>query len=137
MFKFGLYEVFKDYYSTLAGEENAFKYRGLIYLAGSASAEFFADVALCPWEMMKVKIQSSEAGTFPTGSHHRRHDHRHHCHRTYRIVEIPTIVDPVIAFPVFHKKIWRGACCSRADRWVSVWVGCTLVVATGDEAQSE
>mmetsp|Transcript_2161 Transcript_2161/g.4138 ORF Transcript_2161/g.4138 Transcript_2161/m.4138 type:complete len:312 (-) Transcript_2161:160-1095(-) len=67
MFKFGLYEVFKDYYSTLAGEENAFKYRGLIYLAGSASAEFFADVALCPWEMMKVKIQSSEAGRFPTG----------------------------------------------------------------------
>ena len=33
--------------------------------AGSASAEFFADIALCPLEMTKVKIQTSPAGTFP------------------------------------------------------------------------
>lgn len=65
MFKFGLYEVFKDFYSTAVGEENAHKYRGLVYLAGSASAEFFADVALCPMEMVKVKVQTSPAGTFP------------------------------------------------------------------------
>lgn len=65
MFKFGLYEYFKDTYSTLAGEENAHKYRGMIYLAGSASAELFADVALCPMEMIKVKVQTSPAGTFP------------------------------------------------------------------------
>lgn len=64
--KFGFYEVFKDMYSTMAGEENAYKYRGLIYLAGSASAEFIADVALCPMEMVKVKVQTSPAGTFPT-----------------------------------------------------------------------
>jgi solute carrier family 25 phosphate transporter 3 len=64
--KFGLYEVFKDVYSTAAGEENSYKYRGLIYLAGSASAEFFADILLCPWEMVKVKVQTSETGTFPT-----------------------------------------------------------------------
>jgi solute carrier family 25 phosphate transporter 3 len=67
MFKFGLYEFFKDYYSTMAGEENAFAYRGLIFLAGSASAELFADVALCPMEMVKVKVQTSPPGTFPTG----------------------------------------------------------------------
>jgi len=65
-FKFGLYEGFKDLYSNLAGEENAHKYRGLIYLAGSASAEFFADIALCPMEMVKVKVQTSVPGTFPT-----------------------------------------------------------------------
>eukprot|EP01134_Creolimax_fragrantissima_P007640 CFRG7640T1 len=64
--KFGFYEYFKDLYSTMAGEENAFKYRGLIYLAGSASAEFFADMALCPMEMVKVKVQTSVPGTFPT-----------------------------------------------------------------------
>jgi solute carrier family 25 phosphate transporter 3 len=67
MFKFGLYEFFKDYYSTMAGEENAFAYRGFIFLAGSASAELFADVALCPMEMIKVKVQTSPPGTFPTG----------------------------------------------------------------------
>jgi len=65
LFKFGLYEYFKDFYSTMAGEENAYKYRGLIYLAGSASAEVFADVALCPMEMIKVKVQTAPKGTFP------------------------------------------------------------------------
>jgi len=64
-FKYGLYEIFKDMYMNAAGEEASEKYKGLIWLAGSASAEFFADIALCPWEMTKVKIQTSPAGTFP------------------------------------------------------------------------
>jgi solute carrier family 25 phosphate transporter 3 len=65
--KFGFYEVFKDYYSNLTGSaETAHRYRGLIWLAASASAEFIADVALCPWEMVKVRVQTSPAGTFPT-----------------------------------------------------------------------
>ena len=50
----------------MAGEENSKKYKGLIWCAGSASAEFFADMALCPLEMIKVKVQTSPAGTFPT-----------------------------------------------------------------------
>ena len=66
MFKYGLYEVFKDAYSNLAGEEAADKYKPAIWLAGSASAEVFADIALCPLEMTKVKIQTSQGGTFPT-----------------------------------------------------------------------
>jgi len=64
-FKFGLYEFFKDFYSNIAGEKASYDYRGLIYLAGSASAEVFADVALCPMEMVKVKMQTSAPGTFP------------------------------------------------------------------------
>jgi len=65
MFKYGLYEFFKDAYMNLAGEEVTNNYKGLIWLAGSASAELFADIALCPLEMAKVKIQTSPAGTFP------------------------------------------------------------------------
>jgi len=65
--KFGFYEFFKDYYSNLAGEENADKYKPFIWLAGSASAEVFADIALCPMEMVKVKVQTSPVGTWPTG----------------------------------------------------------------------
>jgi len=39
----------------------------LIWLAGSASAEFFADIALCPMEMVKVKIQTApQTENFPT-----------------------------------------------------------------------
>jgi len=66
MFKYGLYEIFKDFYSNLAGEEASQKYKPAIWLAGSASAEVFADIALCPLEMTKVKIQTSPSGTFPT-----------------------------------------------------------------------
>jgi len=64
--KFGLYEFFKDTYMNLAGQENSKKYKGIIWLAGSASAEVFADIALCPWEMVKVKVQTSPPGTWPT-----------------------------------------------------------------------
>jgi solute carrier family 25 phosphate transporter 3 len=56
--KFGLYEFFKKYYADLAGEENAKAYKTFIFLAGSASAEFFADIGLCPFEAVKVKVQT-------------------------------------------------------------------------------
>jgi len=66
MFKYGLYEIFKDFYMNLAGEELTNQYKPAIWLVGSASAEVFADIALCPFEMTKVKIQTSPNGTFPT-----------------------------------------------------------------------
>merc|ERR1712234_43641 len=37
-----------------------------LYLAASASAEFFADIALSPMESCKVRMQTSLPGTFPT-----------------------------------------------------------------------
>ena len=40
------------------GEENAYLYRTGLYLAASASAEFFADIALSPMEAVKVRIQT-------------------------------------------------------------------------------
>ncbi|XP_022921617.1 mitochondrial phosphate carrier protein 3, mitochondrial-like [Cucurbita moschata] len=56
--KFGFYEFFKKYYSDIVGAENAAKYKTFIYLAGSASAEVIADVALCPMEAVKVRVQT-------------------------------------------------------------------------------
>jgi len=64
LFKFGFYEFFKDFYFNLAGEEIAHNYKGLIWLSASASAEFFADIALCPMEMVKVKMQTTSG--YPT-----------------------------------------------------------------------
>ena len=52
--KFGFYEVFKNIYGSMIGEENAYVYRTGLYLAASASAEFFADIALSPMEAVKV-----------------------------------------------------------------------------------
>jgi len=56
--KFGFYEAFKVLYSDLLGEENAFLWRTSLYLAASASAEFFADIALSPMEAVKVRVQT-------------------------------------------------------------------------------
>merc|ERR1712121_397159 len=64
--KFGFYELFKNVYSGIIGEENTYLYRTTLYLAASASAEFFADIALSPMESVKVRIQTSPVGTFPT-----------------------------------------------------------------------
>jgi solute carrier family 25 (mitochondrial phosphate transporter), member 3 len=56
--KFGFYEAFKIFYADLLGEENAYTYRTGLYLAASASAEFFADIGLAPLEAVKVRIQT-------------------------------------------------------------------------------
>ena len=54
--KYGLYEMFKQAY----GERlfpNANK--TLVYLGASASAEFLADIALCPFEAVKLRMQTT------------------------------------------------------------------------------
>ena len=56
--KFGLYEFFKKYYADMVGPEKEEAYKTVIFLAGSASAEFFADILLCPFEAVKVKVQT-------------------------------------------------------------------------------
>lgn len=43
----------------MIGDEAAYVYRTWLYLAASASAEFFADIALSPMESAKVKIQTT------------------------------------------------------------------------------
>jgi len=59
MFKFGFYEYFKYTYSHQFDAETAYKYRDLIYLSASASAEFIADVGLSAFEATKVRIQTT------------------------------------------------------------------------------
>ncbi|XP_043859004.1 phosphate carrier protein, mitochondrial-like [Dromiciops gliroides] len=65
LFKFGLYELFKLRYAELLGAEAAYEWRTTLYLAASASAEFFADMALAPMEAVKVRVQTQPgfAGT--------------------------------------------------------------------------
>jgi solute carrier family 25 phosphate transporter 3 len=64
--KFGFYELFKDVYKGVVGEENAVKYKKIGWSVASGSAEVIADVFLCPWEALKVRMQTSRPGTFPT-----------------------------------------------------------------------
>lgn len=58
--KFGLYEIFKVKYSELLGEELTYSWRTSLYLAASASAEFFADIGLCTFEACKVRMQTQD-----------------------------------------------------------------------------
>ena len=57
--KYGFYEYFKHLYAGLAGEEAAAKYKTTLFLAASASAEFIADIGLCPFEAVKVRMQTA------------------------------------------------------------------------------
>jgi solute carrier family 25 (mitochondrial phosphate transporter), member 3 len=54
--KYGFYEVFKyTYGERLFPNTN----KTVVYLAASASAEFLADLALCPFEAIKVRLQTT------------------------------------------------------------------------------
>lgn len=54
--KYGAYEVFKYYYGEkLFPNTN----KTLVFLGASATAEFIADVFLCPFEAVKVRMQTS------------------------------------------------------------------------------
>jgi len=60
--KYGGYEIFKNEYTKLAPNAN----QTLLYLAASGSAEFFADIFLCPFESVKVRLQTSMPPFAPT-----------------------------------------------------------------------
>ncbi|KAM0477012.1 hypothetical protein ACHAPX_005970 [Trichoderma viride] len=57
-FKFGGYEFFKAQFINQLGLETASNNRTAIYLASSAAAEFFADIALCPLEATRIRLVS-------------------------------------------------------------------------------
>ena len=51
----------------MVGPENAYKYKTSIYLVASATAELIADIALCPFEAVKVRMQTTMP-PFATGT---------------------------------------------------------------------
>jgi len=59
LFKFGLYEYFEHLFHITLDEKTAFEHRDLVHVASSASAEFFADLGLCPFEAVKVRVQTN------------------------------------------------------------------------------
>ncbi|KAK9762108.1 mitochondrial phosphate carrier protein [Basidiobolus ranarum] len=63
--KFGGYELWKKNFIDILGIETASNNRTAIYLASSAIAEFFADIALCPLEATRIRLVSQPS--FATG----------------------------------------------------------------------
>lgn len=64
-FKFGGYEFFKQQSINTIGYENARNNRIAVYCVSSASAEFFASIALCPLEATRIRLVSQPS--FATG----------------------------------------------------------------------
>jgi solute carrier family 25 (mitochondrial phosphate transporter), member 3 len=60
--KFGFYEIFKDVYKNIVGADKADEYKKIGWSIASGSAEVIADLFLCPWEAVKLKIQLSRPG---------------------------------------------------------------------------
>jgi len=56
--KFGLNDFFKYKYGQLLGEDFRKKNPRVFYAICSGSAEIFADILLCPWENVKIKVQT-------------------------------------------------------------------------------
>ncbi|XP_059643141.1 mitochondrial phosphate carrier protein 1, mitochondrial-like [Cornus florida] len=52
--RFGLYEYFKMVYSNVLVDHN----KSFIFFVSSASAEVIANVALCPFEAIKIRVQA-------------------------------------------------------------------------------
>ncbi|KAK4477281.1 hypothetical protein RD792_016495 [Penstemon davidsonii] len=55
--KFGLYEYFKTLYGGILVDQR----KGVIFFLSGASAQVFADVALCPFEAVKVRVQAQSS----------------------------------------------------------------------------
>lgn len=56
--KYGLYEVFKGFSKDFLGEESFHRHRTAAYLSSGALAETIADLALCPFEAVRIRIVS-------------------------------------------------------------------------------
>ena len=57
--------MFKDLWTEYIGYEKASKWRMSIFCISSAMAEIIADIFLCPFEAIKLRMQTSDLGKFP------------------------------------------------------------------------
>jgi len=66
--KFGLNDFFKFKYGQILGDEFRNDHPKVFYALCSGSAEFFADILLCPWETVKLKVQTVQINSWLEGS---------------------------------------------------------------------
>ncbi|RBQ77788.1 hypothetical protein FVER14953_05800 [Fusarium verticillioides] len=57
-FKFGGYEYFKARAVDYLGQSTAANNRNAVYLGSAAAAEFLGDIALCPFESVRIRLVS-------------------------------------------------------------------------------
>lgn len=65
--KFGINDVLKYKYGQILGKDFKENNPKIFYAMCSGSAEFFADVLLCPWETVKLKVQTVDVNNWLEG----------------------------------------------------------------------
>jgi len=65
--KFGINDLLKYHYGNLLGQDFKENNPRVFYAMCSGSAEFFADILLCPWETVKLKVQTVEINQWLEG----------------------------------------------------------------------
>lgn len=65
--KFGLNDVFKYRYKKILGDDFVANNPRVYYALCSGSAEFFADMLLCPFETVKLKVQTVQINDWLEG----------------------------------------------------------------------
>ena len=65
--KFGCNDFFKYKYEQILGSEFRNNNPKIFYAMCSGSAEFFADILLCPWEVVKLKVQTVDINNWLDG----------------------------------------------------------------------
>jgi solute carrier family 25 (mitochondrial phosphate transporter), member 3 len=61
--KFGFYEYFKYRFAMMIPFQMLLTYLTWVFVVASACAELIADVALAPWETVKVRMQTQQRGS--------------------------------------------------------------------------
>jgi len=65
--KFGINDVLKYKYGQILGKDFKENNPKIFYAMCSGSAEFFADILLCPWETVKLKVQTVDVNNWLEG----------------------------------------------------------------------
>lgn len=65
--KFGINDVLKYQYEQILGSDFRANNPKIFYAMASGSAEFFADILLCPWETVKLKVQTVDTRNWLEG----------------------------------------------------------------------
>jgi solute carrier family 25 (mitochondrial phosphate transporter), member 3 len=64
--KYATYEYLKYTLHENMSPDFAAQHKSLIYMVSAGCAEAFADILMCPWEMLKLKVQTTRFGEFPS-----------------------------------------------------------------------
>ena len=103
--KFGFYEIFKQFYKGIFGNESI----TAKCLFASASAEILADLFLCPMESLKIRIQTSRNGSFPTnfisGFNQMKKEGLHGFYKGFVPLILRQVPNTMLKFTIFENTV--------------------------------